>query len=70
MLAFVLSDNGLGLSSDGYADAGKNGIGLTNTRTRLRYLYGDAHEFVLTESTNGGVAVKMKIPFRESTEEI
>ncbi|MDQ3712576.1 MAG: histidine kinase [Acidobacteriota bacterium] len=65
MLAFVLSDNGLGLSSDRNSDSG-HGIGLTNTRTRLQYLYGDAHEFALSESPNGGVTVNMKIPFKES----
>ena len=68
MLALNLTDNGLGLSAGENSKSG-NGIGLTNTQTRLQYLYGDAHEFVLSESATGGVTVKIKIPFRESAEE-
>ena len=67
MLALDLIDDGLGLSSGKSSNEG-SGIGLTNTQTRLQYLYGDAHEFALSERAGGGAAVKIKIPFRENPE--
>lgn len=39
------------------------GIGLSNTRERLRALYGDNHEVRLSQSPDGGLLVTMDIPF-------
>lgn len=66
MLALQLSDNGLGLSAGKISRSSGNGIGLINTQTRLHYLYGNTQEFKLSESPEGGVTVKIKIPYREN----
>jgi len=52
-------DDGLGLP-EGYVE----GIGLSNTRSRLRQLYGEQHLFELTRGGNGGVVIKIGIPLR------
>lgn len=58
-----IEDDGLGFKGE-TEDAG--GIGLQNTRIRLRHLYGEAHEFTLQKRDKaGGTAVKIKLPFRE-----
>jgi two-component system LytT family sensor kinase len=46
----------------------ESGIGLNNTRARLRFLYADKQEFVLTDADEGGLNVSIKIPFRVETE--
>ncbi len=63
-LEIRVRDNGLGVSTNGSETSGE-GIGLTNTRARLRHLYGEAHEFELSEPSGGGVMITMTIPFRE-----
>ena len=47
--------------------AAGDGLGLSNTRARLRHLYGDAHEFELGAPAGGrgGLAVSLLIPFVE-----
>src|SRR5438445_3924709 len=62
-LAMVLSDDGAGLGENG---AIKEGIGLSNTRARLRQLYGPDHRFALVRGEHGGVRVEIDIPFREA----
>jgi two-component system LytT family sensor kinase len=53
-----VSDDGPGMNGNGNA----NGIGLANTRERLRQLYGDAHRF---ELVNGrGLRVEIELPLR------
>jgi LytS/YehU family sensor histidine kinase len=61
-LALVVSDDGAGFGGNG---AIKEGVGLSNTRARLRELYGAAHRFELVPGQNGGVRVELSIPFRE-----
>lgn len=42
-----------------------NGIGLSNTRARLRALYGDQHTFALTRTeANDGTVAQVKLPIR------
>ncbi len=50
-------DNGIGLK-DGIRD----GIGLGNTRERLRQLYGDRHRFTVTNGKPQGVIVSISLP--------
>jgi len=61
-LALVVSDNGAGISGNG---AVKEGVGLSNTRARLRELYGETHRFELVGGPAGGMRVEVSIPFRE-----
>ncbi|HEV2393712.1 MAG TPA: histidine kinase [Verrucomicrobiae bacterium] len=60
-LALGVSDNGPGLRDDAPA---REGIGLSNTRARLRELYGPQHSFELLRSPEGGLRVDLSIPFR------
>ncbi|HKR60537.1 MAG TPA: histidine kinase [Pyrinomonadaceae bacterium] len=41
-------------------------IGLTNTRTRLQRLYGDAQTFELRNAVGGGAVATLMIPFRNT----
>jgi hypothetical protein len=51
-------------NSGSLAPAQDGGIGLTNTRERLRQLYGNAQQFEL-RNDGGGVLAAMNIPLRE-----
>lgn len=42
----------------------QGGVGVSNTRTRLQYMYGESHEFRLQDSAGGGVEAVIKIPYR------
>lgn len=64
-LDLVVSDNGAGVGGNG---AIKEGVGLSNTRARLRELYGVAHRFELLPGQAGGVRIELSIPFREKRE--
>lgn len=54
-----IRDNGAGL-----ATSWSEGIGLRNTRVRLGQLYGDAHELRIANADDGGVEVRVVIPYR------
>jgi two-component system, LytTR family, sensor kinase len=66
ILALVVSDDGVGLSENGKI---KDGVGLSNTRARLRELYGTAHRFEMIRGPAGGVRVELGIPFREENQQ-
>ena len=59
MLRLEVHDNGAGL-----AEEKREGIGLSNTRERLRKLYGEHQRFELSASPGGGVSAKLFIPWR------
>jgi two-component sensor histidine kinase len=61
-LSLVVSDDGAGVGANGTI---KEGVGLSNTRSRLRELYGPAHRVELVPGQEGGVRSEMNIPFRE-----
>lgn len=44
----------------------RGGVGLRNTRDRLRHLYGEAHRFELT-SARGGVLARVELPWSEAS---
>ena len=60
-LALEVCDNGGGLRDHAPA---KEGVGLSNTRARLRELYGNAHHFELGSIPGSGLRVHLTIPFR------
>jgi sensor histidine kinase YesM len=64
MIELQVIDDGPGLQPDGKEL--KEGIGLANTRARLRRLYGDEHRIEIKDADEGGLAVKLSIPFRHA----
>ena len=61
MLRLEVEDNGPGLNNDTPL---KEGLGLTNTRARVKTLYGDGHGLTLRNANGGGLVVNLTIPFR------
>ncbi len=64
-LSVTVSDNGKGLPENGPI---REGVGISNTRARLRELYGAAHQFDLSRGTDGGVRVTLTIPYRTASQ--
>ncbi|HXP60576.1 MAG TPA: histidine kinase [Dongiaceae bacterium] len=62
-LTLEVHDNGAGLASPSPVD----GVGLANTRARLRTLYGEAHAFEFCNPPEGGLLVRLSIPFRSDS---
>ncbi len=62
VLTLSVSDNGNGLPED--ADAPREGIGLSNTRSRLHHLYGESQKLELKRVPGGGLEVRITIPYR------
>jgi two-component system LytT family sensor kinase len=65
-LILQVRDDGQGFVSENRRN-NNDGVGLTNTRARLENLYSGEHKFSFYEAANGGVTVKIEIPFREQT---
>ncbi len=63
-LHLQVRDNGGGLAAN-YTE----GVGLSNTRARLRQLYSDAHRFAISSPPEGGVVVTITVPYREGVGE-
>jgi two-component system, LytTR family, sensor kinase len=59
MLTLSVGDDGPGPAANG-----RRGIGLANTRERLRHLYGDRHRFELSGGADGGALATVAVPFR------
>jgi sensor histidine kinase YesM len=60
-LVLTVADNGAGMPADGPK---REGIGVANTRARLAELYGGAQKFELVNRPEGGLCVRITIPFR------
>lgn len=59
-LQLVVEDNGVGEADP---EGRREGVGLSNTRARLRQLYGDDHQFV-AGGTREGFRVAIALPYR------
>ena len=64
-----IRDNGVGFAR-GRGVAPAEGVGLRNTRGRLRQLYNEDHAMVLEDTPGGGCTVKIRVPYRTSSEEV
>lgn len=62
-LHIKIQDNGRGLSQDEI----KEGLGLSNTKSRLEKLYGDRFQFELSNRAGSGTIVSLTIPFLAGT---
>jgi LytS/YehU family sensor histidine kinase len=66
-LRLRVQDDGAGLPR-GWDPTQNVGIGMSNTRERLRHLYGDRRQtFEILSEPGKGVRVDLRIPFREAT---
>ncbi|HEX8265716.1 MAG TPA: histidine kinase [Pyrinomonadaceae bacterium] len=63
-LQIRVRDDGAGLPKNWRLEENKTGIGIANTRARLRQLYGDAQTFDIRSTEDGGTVVILKIPFQ------
>jgi signal transduction histidine kinase len=67
-LQVAIVDDGPGVPAAGRSDGNGNGttgrIGLTNTRDRLRELYGERGRLELTTPAGGGTRATVELPFR------
>jgi len=68
MLELKVSDNGPGLPESEVAPS-REGVGLSNTRSRLSHLYGANHRFELTPASGGGLEARLLIPCRTEADE-
>ncbi len=68
-LQLTVEDNGRGLTAQALA-AFRQGIGLNNTRARLRHLYGNAHHLSFRQVNGEGLTVAMTIPWRTLPEPV
>jgi len=66
-LELRVTDNGMGLSRSNRTST-REGIGLANTRSRLKHLYGDAFQMEVSEASPRGVNATIRIPFHERTD--
>ena len=62
LLRVAISDSGPGISSNANLPW-KQGVGLTNVRTRLQQIYGPDFRFELMNTNGGGLTAVMEIPF-------
>lgn len=62
-LRLTVADNGPGLRGKETMHVFDQGLGLANTRARLRSLYGSGQRLELSEAAGSGLIVSMEIPF-------
>ena len=67
-LHLSVSDDGVGVNSGG-VKAFTEGVGLSNTRRRLKHMYGEGHKFELEpEDDDHGLNVRLDIPYKQYKE--
>lgn len=67
VLRVQVEDDGIGLQMPRNSNqVTRGGVGLSNTKERLRQLYGDWQSFALGHSSSGGVLVTMEIPIHKN----
>jgi two-component system, LytTR family, sensor kinase len=68
-LVLSVADDGVGVPADGLTSL-RDGVGLSNTRRRLKHLYGEDHRFELAAPDDHGLRVNLEIPYKESEKTI
>ena len=68
-LVLSVSDDGVGVPREGVSSL-RDGVGLSNTRRRLKHLYGEEHRFELSAPQTYGLRVDLEIPYKESEKTI
>jgi signal transduction histidine kinase len=63
-LHLTVSDDGIGVPFNDFENVFE-GVGLSNTRKRLRHLYGESQKFNLKASNESGLKVDLTIPYKE-----
>lgn len=63
-LELTVSDNGIGVPS-GDLEHLTEGVGISNTRRRLKHLYGERHKFQLQNAEPAGLRINLTIPYKE-----
>jgi sensor histidine kinase YesM len=63
MLTFRVYNDGPSLPA-GWEN-NQSGVGISNVRTRLQSLYGNAFELTMRNQASGGVEVSVSVPFRQ-----
>ena len=63
-LELSVYDDGIGVPFNDPENLSE-GVGLSNTRRRLKHLYGDRHKFGLAAAEASGLRVNLTIPFKE-----
>ena len=62
-LLLEIKDNGPGADLDNGKLCSERGVGIRNTRERLRELYGDKHSFTISNVKPMGLQVSIRIPY-------
>ena len=65
LLRLEVRDDGRGVDHDNHVRT-RRGVGLTNIRSRLDQLYDGEHRFELENHPEGGVVVRVTLPFRRA----
>jgi two-component system, LytTR family, sensor kinase len=63
-LSLVVYNDGVGTPRDWQAS--RTGVGISNLRTRLQILHGDASELLLRHADSGGAEVVVTVPFHQA----
>ena len=69
-LILSVADDGVGIQQASPHLTLRDGVGLSNTRRRLRHLYGEEHRFELDAPSDHGLKVNLEIPYKEAEKAI
>src|SRR5688572_18275322 len=69
-LILSVADDGVGIQAASPHTTTRDGVGLSNTRRRLRHLYGEEHRFELDAPDDHGFKVNLEIPYKEAEKAI
>ena len=67
-LQIEVEDDGVGIQPEDVPNVFRKGIGLSNVRERLTFLFGNNFQFVFELREGGGVRVRIQIPELTATE--